>query len=171
MHPQLMSCEIWKSYLTKEIKLGLGSSEILNARSLSLSLSLSRSQVHELIFFGSLFIISLADRIIACILARIRMWDCHFLWDSFLFLQATYTPAWWKDSFLHCSFLGFLPSFLRPTPLPFLLSPFSFFCPILREKSLGFPSTPTSPWRERILYFYIFWMAYGISSGFPFRNN
>lgn len=75
MHPWVMSCKICKLNLAKEIKLGskkaLGRSEISNER--SLSLSLSRSQIHELIFFVSYFIISLTDSIITHILARIRM--------------------------------------------------------------------------------------------------
>lgn len=82
MHPQLMSYEICKFYLTKEIKLSskkaLGSSEILNELPLSLFFFLT-SQVHELIFFASHFIISLTDGIITHILARIRMQGCHFL--------------------------------------------------------------------------------------------
>lgn len=74
MHLQLMSYEICKLYLTKEIKLGskksLGSSERLNELS---RFFLKTSQVHELIFFASHFIISLTDGLITHILARIRM--------------------------------------------------------------------------------------------------
>lgn len=76
MHSQLMSYEICKLYLTKEIKFGskkaLGSSEILNELPLFLSLFFKISQVHELIFFASHFIISLTDGVITHILARIR---------------------------------------------------------------------------------------------------
>lgn len=75
MHPQLMSYEICKLYLTKEIKLGskkaLGSSEILNE--LPLFLFFLTSQVHELIFFASHFIIALTDEIIIHILAGVSM--------------------------------------------------------------------------------------------------
>lgn len=152
----------------------------------SFSLSLFKiSQVHELIFFASHFIISLTDGVITHILARIRMQDCHFpgiVPFSCRLQSMAHTCVIEKTPFLHSKCLGFFPSFLpfSSYPSPLLLFLFSFlfssFIPpflhpslppflfpssasplILRENSAaGFSSSPTFPRRKRFYYFIVF---------------